>query len=1420
VGDPIDGIPVTLIDDLTGLPASVFAGDGITQFPATVFSGQDVTDAGGTVYPLQPGRYIFPLVPPGRYHLAIDMGEDSDYSFPSSVSDAALVDLNGGDINLAVGSRGEAFTLGMDPSAFDVPVDPKPGDLVISKHALTPRAGPGDFVPYEIEVFNNRSSQPFRNIKVITALPVGFRLDQASLKIDEEAGVSVSAEDGRTFTTDIEEIPPGSSTKITYIARIAAPRPGRATANAFAMAGTLQSNTAAATIEIIDELMTTKSHILGRVIRQKVDSPNSPGLANVAIYLETGTMVLTDQRGYFRFEGLNPGTHVVQLDLTTLPEGAEMVSPTNNNRYAAKPYVRMVDLSPGSMWQVEFVATIPEQAETVKITETPVEIPTDSSAFPARANRDWLDNQPVSFDWVFPPPDYAAPTPATKVLIQHSPAHTIQLTLDGQPVSPLNFDGTLKNSAGNLAVSLWSGINLNSGPQVLEAVRIDSFGNERDRQTRNLFFASPPVRLEFVPGQSTLGADGTTPPVIAVRLLDRDGHPASPDVTGRIDVAPPYAAWRPDTLRALQIVPGSAPETDRFVVGEDGVALIKLEPTITTGTAVLTFHLVTGPHEIRADLRGDRKDWIIVGLAEGSAGYDLVRSHLESGGDDNGIDIEDGNDGRIALFAKGRIKGGWLLTAAYDSAREVGFRPNALHNGIQPDAFYTVYGDESTRLENAPTSDQLYIKLEREAATALFGDFLLDWTATTLTTYNRNLHGLKVDYRGEAIRLSAFQSDAGLAFTRDEIRGDGLSGPYALSRRNIVPFSENIVLQHRDPIRQDIVLEEEQLSRLFDYSIDYRTGEVRLAEPLFATDREQRHQYLVVRYELDDDTAGTVMGGRAEYHKGETARVGASFLSEQHDGATSTLSGIDARLQLENGFSAEAEYAVSRKAGENSTAVSAEVAHRTETSDTRLYFRDTGANFGLGQLNGSQLGNRQIGVEGLQRIKEGLSFRELAFQEELPSTGDRRRSAEVQLEWQTNDWTMRSGFRGARDTRGDGSAQESMLVTAGLVRKLLNDRLELYADREQSLSGQAENLDYPERTRIGAAYKFNEETSIFTEHEWTEGDGRKSTDTRIGLDSEPWTGGHLASGMTRHQAFSPSTSVGASLNQRLRLSPKLEISAGFERGKVISGEADDESSQSPFHQQAGFSTLPQGNHTAIYTGVEWKPSEVLYLGRVETSQTDSGRRSGLLASAQSEPHADLGLITSLIAFQQSSETGSSSSNYDARFGAAWRPEGGDSILLNRLDLVRSTIGSEVASGPQWKVIENMHFNHQFDRAGQVSLHFGLKYALSTLDERDYESMTSFAGIEWRKNINPRWDVGLHAGALSSWQDGMHRTRLGLSVGRSFGSDIWVSTGYNFAGFSDDDFTGARQSESGMFVKFRLQFDEQSLAGLLRVIREE
>ena len=42
------------------------------------------------------------------------------------------------------------------------------------------------------------------------------------------------------------------------------------------------------------------------------------------------------------------------------------------------------------------------------------------------------------------------------------------------------------------------------------------------------------------------------------------------------------------------------------------------------------------------------------------------------------------------------------------------------------------------------------------------------------------------------------------------------------------------------------------------------------------------------------------------------------------------------------------------------------------------------------------------------------------------------------------------------------------------------------------------------------------------------------------------------------------------------------------------------------------------------------------------------------------------------------------------------------------------------------------------------------------------------------------------------------------------SNAWVSLGYNLLGFHDEDFSKAKFTAQGPFVRFRFKFDQQSV----------
>ena len=64
---------------------------------------------------------------------------------------------------------------------------------------------------------------------------------------------------------------------------------------------------------------------------------------------------MTDDNGHFHFEGLEPGTHTVQLDKLTLPEYLELAPCANRLGHAGRDYSQFADLRAGTLWRTDFV---------------------------------------------------------------------------------------------------------------------------------------------------------------------------------------------------------------------------------------------------------------------------------------------------------------------------------------------------------------------------------------------------------------------------------------------------------------------------------------------------------------------------------------------------------------------------------------------------------------------------------------------------------------------------------------------------------------------------------------------------------------------------------------------------------------------------------------------------------------------------------------------------------------------------------------------------------------------------------------------------------------------------------------------------------------------------------------------------------
>ena len=170
---------------------------------------------------------------------------------------------------------------------------------------------------------------------------------------------------------------------------------------------------------------------------------------------------------------------------------------------------------------------------------------------------------------------------------------------------------------------------------------------------------------------------------------------------------------------------------DRFdplyvVEGDAGLAYIELLPTTETGLVELNFLFQDNQRQRTQDLRvwlePNPRDWVIVGFTEGTVGYTTLSGNMQAL-EAQGVDEHLTTEGGISLYAKGRVTGKWLLTLAYDSDKpEESLGRAGLYSDIDPNEFYTLYGDGTGQSHDAASQEKLYLKLERGKFYALFGD--------------------------------------------------------------------------------------------------------------------------------------------------------------------------------------------------------------------------------------------------------------------------------------------------------------------------------------------------------------------------------------------------------------------------------------------------------------------------------------------------------------------------------------------------------------------------------------------------------------------------------------------------------------------------------------------------------------------------
>lgn len=284
------------------------------------------------------------------------------------------------------------------------------------------------------------------------------------------------------------------------------------------------------------------------------------------------------------------------------------------------------------------------------------------------------------------------------------------------------------------------------------------------------------------------------------------------------------------------------------------------------------------------------------------------------------------------------------------------------------------------------------------------------------------------------------------------------------------------------------------------------------------------------------------------------------------------------------------------------------------------------------------------------------------------------------------------------------------------------------------------------------------------------------------------------------------------LDQQVQLTEKWSISAGTRNRRVL----DEDGTLLDVAPDAAVSPLEVNeDFVSAYVGVGYVDDVLSASIRGEGRRAGTGDETYILSTGLARELSEtLSLAgASRLAVDDRVEVGDRTV-LDVRLGAAYRPKDEGTVWFNRLDIAHQTSEGQATTT---KIVNNAAVNTHINDRWQLSANYGIKYNKTEINDQDLDSVTHLVGGETRFDVTEKIDLGLRAQMLANSDFTQASYSFGPSIGVAPVDNLWVSVGYNFSGFRDDDFEASEFSRDGVYLKIRFKFDQYSARGLLRHI---
>lgn len=1443
--DPLDVSPAftasALIDPL-GIVFDAVTGIPVAGAVVTLRNWDSATNVcnftshpvlpGGQVNPAPPteidGKFAFPLVPIGDYCFEVTPGPD--YIFPSTVPDSALP----AGFTIGNGSRGEKFTLriGDPPLICDIPIDPPGGSLLMTKSANKSMASIGDFISYSVKI-TNVGTAAIQTITIIDTMPHGILYLEGSSRLDAGDITEPTHTGGKnTLTWNLPDLAPGNSWEIFYRS-IVGPDSSRgdgvnsAFATGVSLGRAIVSNTARLKVKINGGVFTEKGTILGKIFHDRDGNrlqnqpvtfaeqkkPDEGGIANVILYLEDGTRVTTDSQGKFSILGIMPGTHVLRVDETTLPQGVTLS--TLSNRFLGDGASQIVDMGPGGLLQADFAVKKEEKEEV--LTAVPTEtgsLSTESAgAVSIKSDSDWAEEiKTMTPDLAFLSPidESVVIRDRIRVILKTPLATTPFLTLNNVPIDPKQIGRKIDYAQGQVTIYEYIDIHLNTGEaNLLKAESRDTFGILRGSKEITVTTAGAPEKILIAIARPEVPADGVSLIQVDVSARDRNNMIVS------------YAAPATVSVSAGEFMEKDIdPNQEGFQISlNNGVGHFTLRAPRQAEEAVITVDLAGRQETAKVFFSPHLRNLFLVGIGEVTIGQG--RGKGENSFLRENSRFKDGfySGGKGAFFLKGKIYEDLLLTAAYDSEKE---RRDDLFRetdtNLDSEDKYPIYGDESKTGYEAVATGQLYLKLEKNRSSLLYGDYRTDLNDTTLSTYNRSFNGLKYVLNTEKFNLCSFGSYTDQTQVLDVLPGKGISGYYYLTMRSLIAGSERVVIETRDRYRPENVLRRDLKVRGSDYEIDYDLGTLLFKEPIPSHNGDYNPLYIIVSYE--NRTYGDkyyIYGGRAAFNPTSWLEVGVTEVIEEKKFGTFRLQGTDLTLTLPYQTVVKAEYAGTRALVEEESLLTmrSDNAWSVKLGSAAIekfafaaYYRKVGDDFLNVSAVDAARGTTKYGLDASYDLRAETRIRGQFFDErdELNSMNHRLGSIGLQTKFKKTKISGEIANETASDsyiplTNPDNRSPfdiseetpDSLTSASVGIETELRPDLNFTANHKQNLSSESYHM-----SQAGLNYQLNNQNRLYLREEYQKYQERNETRTLLGVETQ------LISNTVAYNEYRLADGADGSRNQNV-----IGLRNKFFLNKDVTGNVAAEYLKTV----SGAERSEEPDALAGSLGLEYLPNEeVKMTGRVEhrrelnASGTDSWL--GELGLAY-KLHPDYSLLFRERYFIETAGSGGEHTTSRNMVGIAYRP-----LLTNCFNaLAKMEYKHESNETAIPALSENSWI---FSGAGvwqaTSQLQLTAKYAGKLSRNDDVSSYTDLVATRFLYDLTERWDVGGEYRILTSYD--VHSVYQGgaLEIGCRVIKNLWVATGYSFDKF-DADLVGDGYQGEGPYLKIRVKFDEKSFPAL-------